>query len=108
MFHTIRLWKHEYVYSFLAQANHSLIYILVGAPIAGLISDRTVIWWRTKRNGTWYPEDRLRASLLPLALIVPLPVVAFGFINEFVDGSLGLGLSLVCLFINGVGVSARS
>lgn len=77
---------------------------LVGAPIAGLISDHTVMRWRKKRKGIWYPEDRLRASLIPLALIVPLPVVAFGFINTFVDGSLGLGLSLLCLFINGIGV----
>jgi len=76
---------------------------MIGAHIAGLISDRTVIWWRNKRKGAWYPEDRLRASLIPLALIVPLPVIAFGFINKFVDGSLGLGLSLFCLFINGIG-----
>ena len=55
--------------------------------------------------GAWYPEDRLRASLLPLALIVPLPVIAFGSINTFVDGSVGLLLSLLCLFINGIGVS---
>ena len=82
-----------------------LDHFLVGATIAGLISDRTVIWWRNKRKGAWYPEDRLRASLLPLALIVPLPVIAFGFINTFVDGSLGLLSSLLCLFINGVGVS---
>jgi hypothetical protein len=82
-------------------SNH----FLVGAPIAGFISDRTVIWWRNKRKGVWYPEDRLRASLIPLALIVPLPVIAFGFINKFIDGSLGLGLSLLCFFINGIGVS---
>ena len=80
-------------------------YLPVGAPIAGLISDRTVIWWQKEKKGDWYPEDRLRASLIPLALIVPLPVIAFGFINKFVDGSLGLGLSLLCLFINGIGVS---
>ena len=92
---TIRSYR---IYSFLA-------YFLVGAPIAGLISDRTVIWWQNKRKGAWYPEDRLRASLIPLALIVPLPVIAFGFINTFVDGPLGLLLSLLCLFINGIGVS---
>jgi hypothetical protein len=92
---TIRSYQ---IYSFLN-------YFLVGASIAGLISDRTVIWWRNKRKGAWYPEDRLRASLIPLALIVPLPVIAFGFINTFIDGPLGLLSSLLCLFINGIGVS---
>jgi len=77
---------------------------MIGAPIAGFISDRTVIWWRNKRKGAWYPEDRLRASMIPLALIVPLPVIAFGLINEFVNESLGLLSSLLCLFINGIGV----
>ena len=36
---------------------------------------------------------------------MPLPVIAFGFINNFVDGSLGLLSSLLCLFINGIVVS---
>ena len=93
------------ILSFLTKSIHSLYYNLVGAPIAGIISDRTVIWWRNERKGTWYPEDRLRASLIPLTLMVPLPVIAFGFINKFVDGSLGLFTSLLCLFINGIVVS---
>ena len=107
LFHTIRPWKHEYVYTILSYETYSFLiyYSLVGAPIAGIISDRTVIWWRNKRKGTWYPEDRLRASLIPLALMVPLPVIAFGLINKFVDGSVGLFTSLLCLFINGIGVS---
>ena len=105
LFHTIRRWKHEYAKFRSCQIYLISHHFLVGAPIAGFISDRTVIWWRNKRKGVWYPEDRLRASLIPLALIVPLPVIAFGFINRFFDGSLGLGLSLLCLFINGIGVS---
>ena len=55
--------------------------------------------------GVWYPEDRLRAALIPSAIIVPLSVLGFGLVNKFVDGTLGLVLSLVCLFFNGVGVS---
>ena len=55
----------------------------------------------------WYPEDRLRAALLPFATIVPLSVLGFGLVNRFVDGTLGLVLSLVCLFFNGVGVSGQ-
>jgi hypothetical protein len=73
----------------------------------GRISDYTVIKWRRKRKGLWYPEDRLRAALIPFAVIVPLPVLCFGLVNYFIDGNLGLVLSLVCLFINGVGVSGH-
>ena len=80
----------------------------MGATIIGRISDYTVIKWRKKRKGVWYPEDRLRASLIPFASIVPLSVLGFGLVNRFVDGRLGLGLSLVCLFFNGVGVSEQS
>lgn len=78
---------------------------LVGAPIIGRISDRTVIKWRQKRGGVWYPEDRLRASLVPLALLVPLSVLTFGLINKYIDGPVGLSMSIACLFFNGLGVS---
>ena len=73
----------------------------------GRISDQTVIKWRKKRKGIWYPEDRLRAALIPFAIIIPLSVLTFGLVNRFVDGNLGLGLCLVCLFSTGVGVSGR-
>ena len=79
----------------------------VGSLIIGRISDHTVIKWRKKRNGVWYPEDRLRAALIPFATIVPISVLGFGLVNRFVDGTLGLVLSLVCLFFNGVGVSGQ-
>ena len=45
----------------------------------------------------------MRATIVPLAAIIPLSLSAFGFVNKFVDGDLWLGLSLVCLFINGGG-----
>jgi hypothetical protein len=80
----------------------------VGATIVGRISDQTVIKWRRKRKGLWYPEDRLRAALIPFAIIIPLSVLTFGLVNTFVDGYLGLGLCLVCLFLTGVGVSGIS
>ena len=35
---------------------------------------------------------------------VPLAVLGFGLVNKYVDGTLGLVLSFVCLFLNGVGV----
>jgi MFS family permease len=77
---------------------------MVGATIVGRISDQTVIKWRRKRKGLWYPEDRLRAALIPFAIIVPISVLTFGLVNKFVDGNLGLALCLVCLFLTGVGV----
>jgi len=77
---------------------------MVGATIVGRISDQTVIRWRRKRKGLWYPEDRLRAALIPFAIIIPLSVLTFGLVNKFVDGNLGLGLCLVCLISTGVGV----
>jgi len=79
-----------------------------GAQIIGRISDRTVIQWRQKRGGVWYPEDRLRAALLPFLVIIPVPLVLFGLVNRFVDGMPGLIISLACLFVNGVGVGGFS
>ena len=77
---------------------------LVGAPLAGRLSDQIVVYYRKKRGGEWYPEDRLRATL-PGALIVPLSVLASGLLTEYVPGTLGLILNLVCLFINGFAVT---
>lgn len=80
--------------------------LTVGAPIVGRISDRAVVKWREKRGGVWYPEDRLRAGLLPLALYAPIPLILFGLANKYVDGTPGLVICLICLFANGVGVSS--
>lgn len=78
---------------------------LVGAPIAGRISDLSIIYWRKQRGGVWYPEDRLRVALLGSATFVPLSVLLSGLLVHFVDGPIGLVLNLVCLFMNGFGVS---
>ena len=82
--------------------------ITVGVAIVGCISDHIVIKWRKKRKGVWYPEDRLRAAIVPLAVLIPLSLLAFGLVNKFVDGNLGMVLSLACLFVNGGGVSGRA
>ena len=47
----------------------------------------------------------MRATIVPLAVLIPLSLLAFGLVNKYVDGNLGLVLSLVCLFVNGGGVS---
>ena len=81
--------------------------ITVGAAIVGRVSDHIVIKWRRKRKGVWYPEDRLRAAIVPLAIIIPVSLLVFGLVNKFIDGNLGVVLSLVCLFVNGGGVSGQ-
>jgi len=77
---------------------------MIGVIIVGRVSDDIVIKWRRKRKGVWYPEDRLRAAAVSLAALIPLSLIAFGLVNKFIDGNLGLVLSLVFLFINGGGV----
>ncbi|KAF5329497.1 hypothetical protein D9619_009080 [Psilocybe cf. subviscida] len=54
---------------------------ILGAQIIGCISDRTVIQWQERRQGVWYPEDRLRAALIP-ALVAPIPLLVYGLVNQ--------------------------
>jgi len=63
--------------------------------------------WRKKRAGKWVAEDRLRAALFGAAWLIPFSIASFGVANAYVDGTLGLVLCLVCLFINGIGVSSK-
>ncbi|RXW15013.1 hypothetical protein EST38_g10836 [Candolleomyces aberdarensis] len=62
---------------------------MIGAPLAGRISDRIVAQYKLKR-GSWYPEDRLRAALLPALILVPLSVLGSGILTAYVDGPIGL------------------
>ncbi|EIW85701.1 MFS general substrate transporter [Coniophora puteana RWD-64-598 SS2] len=77
---------------------------LTGAPLAGRLSDIVVRKWRKRRGGKWVPEDRLRAVWIGGVFLVPLSVAAAGLVTEYVDGTLGLVLILICLFTNGMGV----
>jgi len=77
---------------------------MIGAPLAGRISDKTVLKWREKRNGIWYPEDRLRATASGAFFFIPLSVLLFGIFSKYIPGPIGLTLSLICLFMNGLGV----
>ena len=61
--------------------------------------------WRKKRAGKWVAEDRLRAALFGALWMVPLSTALFGVANAYIDGTPGLVVCLVCLFINGIGVS---
>ncbi|KAG1890702.1 major facilitator superfamily domain-containing protein [Suillus fuscotomentosus] len=74
-----------------------------GALIAGRLSDTVVRRWREKRGGAWCPEDRLRAAWIG-GFIVPLSIGASGLITTYIGGPIGLGLNILCLYANGVGV----
>ncbi|KAG2348251.1 MFS general substrate transporter [Suillus weaverae] len=76
----------------------------IGAPIAGRLSDVVIRRWREKREGVWFPEDRLRATWIGGLVMVPLSVGASGLITTYVGGPVGLWLNLLCLYTNGMGV----
>ncbi|KJA19694.1 hypothetical protein HYPSUDRAFT_856658 [Hypholoma sublateritium FD-334 SS-4] len=77
---------------------------MAGAIMIGPISDRMVIQWRAKRGGVWYPEDRLRAAILPLLIVIPGSILVLGLASKYLEGTLGLVVTLICLFFNGMGV----
>jgi hypothetical protein len=79
--------------------------LTVGALVSGRQSDTVVRRWREKRKGVWYPEDRLRATWIGGLIMAPLSVGASGLITTYVGGSVGLWLNILCLFLNGMGVS---
>ncbi|PSR79166.1 hypothetical protein PHLCEN_2v7137 [Hermanssonia centrifuga] len=76
----------------------------IGAPLTGALSDRMVVKWRKKRGNQWVPEDRLRATTLGAAVFVPLSILLCGILTTYVDGTPGLILNCLCLFMNGLGV----
>ena len=43
--------------------------------------------------------------MIPFAVLIPLSLLGFGLVNKFIDGNVGIVLSLVCLFFTGGGVS---
>lgn len=85
-----------------------MLSLIVGAPIAGRLSDIVVKRWREKRKGVWFPEDRLRATWIGGLFMIPLSIGASGLITTYVGGPVGLWLNLLCLYTNGMGVSSLS
>ncbi|KAH8100315.1 MFS general substrate transporter [Cristinia sonorae] len=77
---------------------------LMGAPIAGKLSDMVVVRMRRRRGGVWVPEDRLRITLIGASVMAPLSVLLSGIFITYVDGTLGIVLNLIAFFINGLGV----
>ncbi|OCH87265.1 MFS general substrate transporter [Obba rivulosa] len=77
---------------------------ICGAPVSGKISDHIVVKWRKLRGGEWVPEDRLRGTLFPAFLLVPMSILLCGLTTQFIPGRLGIVLNVLCLFMNGIGV----
>lgn len=77
----------------------------MGAPINGYISDKIIESRKKERGGGWFPEDRLRGVHLSSMVLMPASVLVAGFTTTYVDGPLGLAINLICLFVNGFGVS---
>ena len=81
------------------------LFTKAGGVLGGRLSDYTVVKWMKKRKNEWVPEDRLRATLFSAGVLTPLSVVLAGVVTQCVKGTVGIVLSLVCFFVNGVGVS---
>ncbi|THV06868.1 MFS general substrate transporter [Dendrothele bispora CBS 962.96] len=75
-----------------------------GAYISGYISDILVVSYRAAR-GAWYPEDRLRVTLLGAGLFAPLSMVGVAVGVQWASGLAGFILCLLSLFFNGIGVN---
>ncbi|KAJ8588628.1 MFS general substrate transporter [Rhizopogon salebrosus TDB-379] len=82
----------------------SMLYLTVGAPVSGRLSDIVLSKWRVRRKGVWYPEDRLRAAWIGGLFMVPLSVGVSGLLTTYVGGRIGLLLNLLCLYTTGMGV----
>jgi len=78
---------------------------MVGALLAGWLSDYYIIKGERSRGGVWVPEDRLRAVIPAIAIFTPLSVLGYGLTTEFVRGKPGVLLNCFWLFLNGVGVA---
>jgi len=77
---------------------------LIGAPIAGRLSDKLLIRLRAKRGGKWVPEDRIRGTEFGSLFLVPVSVALAGIASRYIDGIPGIILNLVALLLNGLGV----
>jgi hypothetical protein len=98
------IWKLRYVHTLLFVYPSQHKRILVASAIAGRLSDAMVEKRKVAHKGIWVPEDRLRV-ILTGGLFVPLSVGLSGLVTAYIGGPLGLVLNLLCLFMNGVGVS---
>ena len=78
----------------------------VGSSWAGPYSDRVLISLRKGRNGVWIGEDRLRATYLGGAVLAPMSILVSGLFTQFWPGNGSFIPNMICLIVNGIGVSS--
>ncbi|GAA5992480.1 hypothetical protein JCM10908_000839 [Rhodotorula pacifica] len=80
----------------------------IGNAVATRYTGRYADWmlqrWLRKRNGVYVPEDRLYASLIGGGCILPLAVLALGWVLDKGTGKAGLAWVVILLFIDGIGL----
>lgn len=83
----------------------------VGNAVASRYTGRYADWmlkhWLRRRNGVYVPEDRLYASLIGSAVILPLSVLALGWVLDKGSGKVGLAWVVILLFVDGIGLMVR-
>lgn len=73
---------------------------LLGSVLGGRYADHIVKRWITKRNGVRLPEDRLRAAVPFMGVVMPACVLAYGWSVQKNLG--GILLVVVMLFLQGI------
>jgi len=63
-----------------------IILLQAGAYISGYISDIFIVSYRAARGGVWYPEDRLRVTLLGAGLFAPLSMIGVAIGVQWASG----------------------
>lgn len=74
---------------------------LVGAAFGGRWSDHTLKKMMKKRNMEIIPEDRLRATFIPLGVIIPVATLIYGWTVEEEIG--GIAVPALAMFVQGIG-----
>lgn len=74
---------------------------ILGTFFGGRYADYITIKWKTKRNGTRIPEDRLRSALPFLGILIPGCMLIYGWSIEKRFG--GIALPVIVMFFQGVG-----
>ncbi|KAH0429408.1 major facilitator superfamily transporter [Colletotrichum camelliae] len=75
---------------------------LMGSTLGGRLSDHTVKRYIRKRNGFRLPQDRLRASLPAIFVILPVGTLLYGWSVQKEVG--GMPLPIISSFVQGLGL----
>ncbi|KAJ0337641.1 hypothetical protein COL922a_006534 [Colletotrichum nupharicola] len=75
---------------------------LLGSTLGGRLSDHTVKRYIRKRNGLRLPQDRLRASLPAIFVILPVGTLSYGWSVQKEVG--GMPLPIISSFVQGLGL----